>query len=31
MERETLQAMINDLKTDVINLDNSIKNKSEKA
>jgi hypothetical protein len=23
MERETLQAMINDLKTDVINLDNS--------
>jgi hypothetical protein len=31
MERETLQAMINDLKTDVMNLDNSIKNKSEKG
>lgn len=31
MERETLEAMINDLQTDVVNLDNSIKNKSEKG
>jgi hypothetical protein len=31
MERETLQAMVNDLKTDVKNLDISIKNKVEKG
>jgi hypothetical protein len=31
MEKETLEAMINDLQTDVVNLDNSIKNKSEKG
>ena len=31
MERETLEAMSNDLQTDIINLDNSIKNKSEKG
>ena len=30
MERETLQAMANDLKTDITNLDKSINNKSEK-
>ena len=30
MERETLQAMANDLNTDMINLDKSIKNKEEK-
>ncbi len=30
MERETLQAMANDLNTDMINLDRSIKNKEEK-
>ena len=31
MERETLEAMSNDLQTDIINLDNSIKNKTEKG
>ena len=31
MERETLEAMVNDLQTDIVNLDNSIKNKSEKG
>ena len=30
MERETLQAMANDLNTDMINLDKSIKNKEDK-
>ena len=31
MEKETLEAMSNDLQTDIINLDNSIKNKTEKG
>jgi hypothetical protein len=30
MERETINAMVNDLKTDLVNLEKSINNKTEK-